>query len=59
MNKEPKYNLQLTENDKDIIINALYLGSQIHESINHPYVSKRMLKLADKLAHLKENENDD
>lgn len=52
MNKEPKYNLPLTENEKHLIINALYLASEIHDAINHPYVSKRMKKLAYRLTQL-------
>lgn len=52
MNKDPKYVLLLTENEKDLLINALYLGSSIHKNINHPYVSNRMSKLADKISKL-------
>ena len=52
MNKEPKYNLPLTENEKELIINSLYLASTIHEFFNHPYVSNRMEKLANRILHL-------
>ena len=52
MNKEPKYFLFLTENEKDLIINSLYLGSEMHDFFNHPYVSKRMSNLADRITKL-------
>ena len=52
MNKEPKYVLFLTENEKDLIINSLYLGSEIHEFFNHRTVSNRMSNLADRITKL-------
>ena len=61
MKKNPEYILSLTENERDLIGNALYLGSAIHENINHPYVADRMLKLAGRIANLQKQEvkNDD